>query len=58
MHNHSTLVEHEIEAVVAVSLKLAVGADEGHAVADGLSYYEAIVRVSVVIKHRKTRQPL
>lgn len=54
MHNHSTLVEHEIEAVVAVSLKLAVGADEGHAVADGLSYYEAIVRVSVVIKHRKS----
>lgn len=58
MHNHSTLVEHEIEAVVAVSLKLAVGADEGHTVADGLSHYEAIVRVSVVIKHRKTRQPL
>lgn len=50
MHNHSTLVEHEIEAVVAVSLKLTVRTDEGHTVADGLSHYEAVVRVSVVIK--------
>lgn len=58
MHNHSTLVEHEIEAVVAVSLKLAVGADERHAVADGLSYYEAVIRVPMIIKHRKIRKPL
>lgn len=58
MHNHSTLVEHEIEAVVAVSLKLTIGADEGHAVADGLGNYEAVVRVPMVIKHRKFRQPL
>ncbi len=50
MYNDSALVEHEIEAVGAVALKLAVGAYEGHTVADGLGHYEAVVRVSVVIK--------
>ena len=50
MYNDLALVEHEIEAVFAVALKLPVRADEGHTVADGLGHYEAVVWVSVVVK--------